>query len=60
MLQKYIMFGIIIARYKRQEGYNVLWPMAFHITGTPILSISTRIEKQDPKIWKQYRAYMGI
>ncbi len=54
------MFGIIIARYKKQEGYNVLWPMAFHITGTPILSISTRIEKQDPKIWKQYREYVGI
>ncbi len=35
-------------------------PMAFHITGTPILSISTRIEKQDPKIWKQYREYVGI
>ena len=29
------------ARYKRMQGYNVLLPMAFHYTGTPILAIST-------------------
>jgi leucyl-tRNA synthetase len=30
--------GDIIARYKRLRGYNVLFPMAFHITGTPIVA----------------------
>ncbi|MHA1627609.1 MAG: class I tRNA ligase family protein, partial [Candidatus Baldrarchaeia archaeon] len=35
--------GDIIARFKRMQGYNVLWPMAFHITGTPIEGISARI-----------------
>ena len=25
------------ARYLRMRGYNVLFPMAFHYTGTPIL-----------------------
>ena len=27
--------GDVIARYKRMKGFNVLFPMAFHITGTP-------------------------
>ena len=24
-------------RFKRLQGYNCLWPMAFHISGTPII-----------------------
>lgn len=52
--------GDIYARYKRQRGYNVLWPMAFHITGTPVLSISTRIKKGDSKIRAMYEDYIGI
>ena len=31
------------ARFKRMQGYNVLFPMAFHYTGTPVLAISKRI-----------------
>ena len=31
------------ARYKRMKGYNVLFPMGFHYTGTPILAMSRRI-----------------
>ena len=38
------------ARYKRMQGYNVLLPMAFHYTGTPILAISKRIVEQDSNI----------
>ncbi|MDY6778037.1 MAG: class I tRNA ligase family protein, partial [Candidatus Nanohaloarchaea archaeon] len=26
----------VFARYKRMKGYNVLFPMAWHVTGTPI------------------------
>lgn len=52
--------GDIYARYKRQTGYNVLWPMAYHITGTPILSISSRIARKEQKVWDQYRKYVGI
>ncbi|UYP44835.1 Leucine--tRNA ligase [Candidatus Lokiarchaeum ossiferum] len=52
--------GDIFARYKRQTGFNVMWPMAYHITGTPILSISSRIERKEPKVWDQYRKYVGI
>ncbi|NJL43850.1 MAG: class I tRNA ligase family protein [Nitrosarchaeum sp.] len=39
----------VYARYKRMQGYNVLYPLAFHISGTPILGISTAIENNDPK-----------
>ncbi|MCW1297825.1 MAG: leucine--tRNA ligase [Candidatus Parvarchaeota archaeon] len=49
--------GDIFARYMRMLGYNVLFPMAFHITGTPILSISMRIannEKETINLFKEY------
>jgi len=39
--------GDIFARYYRAKGYNVLYPMAFHITGTPVLAISSSIERGD-------------
>lgn len=45
----------IIARYKRLSGYNVLFPMAFHQSGTPILAISERISRGDEKTLQQYR-----
>jgi len=38
------------ARYYRMKGYNVLFPMAFHYTGTPILGMSKRVEANDPEI----------
>ncbi|ASI13875.1 leucyl-tRNA synthetase [Candidatus Mancarchaeum acidiphilum] len=38
------------ARYKRMRGFNVLYPMAFHKTGTPILAISKRIASNEPEI----------
>jgi len=31
----------------RMRGYNVLFPMAFHYTGTPILAMSKRLEAGD-------------
>jgi leucyl-tRNA synthetase len=35
------------ARYKRMRGYNVLLPMAFHYTGTPVLSMAKRLAEND-------------
>ncbi len=52
--------GDIIARYKRLKGYNVLFPMAFHITGTPIASISDRIARGDQKAVEMYRYYVSL
>jgi leucyl-tRNA synthetase len=35
------------ARYKRMQGYNVLLPMAFHYTGTPVLAMAKRLAEND-------------
>ena len=39
----------IVARYKRKWGFNVLFPFAFHWTGTTITGISDRIKRGDEK-----------
>ena len=44
----------IIARYKRMQGYNVLFPMAWHVTGSPVLGIAERIKRNDEKTLKLY------
>lgn len=38
------------ARYYRMKGFNVLFPMAFHYTGTPILGMAKRVESNDPEL----------
>ncbi|MBI4257653.1 MAG: leucine--tRNA ligase [Thaumarchaeota archaeon] len=38
------------ARYMRMKGYNVLFPMAFHYTGTPILAMAKRLTGKDPDL----------
>lgn len=35
------------ARYMRMRGYNVLLPIAFHYTGTPVLAMSKRLAAND-------------
>ncbi len=52
--------GDIIARFKRLEGYNVLFPMAFHVTGTPVLAIADSIKNGDEKVINLYRGYIRI
>ncbi len=42
--------GDMFARYWRSRGFNVLFPMAFHITGTPVWSISKGIKRGDKEI----------
>ena len=37
----------VYARYKRMQGYNVLLPMAFHYTGTPVLAMARRLAEND-------------
>lgn len=38
------------ARFYRMTGNNVLFPMAFHYTGTPILGMAKRIQAQDAEL----------
>ena len=38
----------VYARFKRMQGFNVLFPMAWHVTGAPVVGIAKRIERQDP------------
>ncbi len=38
------------ARYMRMRGYNVLLPMAFHYTGTPVLAMSKRLAEKDKEL----------
>ncbi|AHF79638.1 leucine--tRNA ligase [Thermococcus paralvinellae] len=45
----------VIARFKRMQGYNVLFPMAWHITGSPIVGIAERIKNRDPQTIFVYR-----
>lgn len=35
------------ARYKRMRGYNVLFPFAFHATGTPIDAAAKRVQNNE-------------
>jgi len=50
--------GDVFARYKRMQGFNVLFPLGFHITGTPVLGISAAIEKGDKKKIELYKGYV--
>lgn len=39
----------IVGRYNRVLGKNVLYPMGFHISGTPVLAVADGIAKGDEK-----------
>ena len=38
------------ARFYRMRGYNVLFPMGFHYTGTPVLGMAKRIKAGEEEI----------
>ncbi|MGZ7118183.1 MAG: leucine--tRNA ligase [Methanobacterium sp.] len=38
----------VYARFKRMQGYNVLFPMGWHVTGAPVIGIAKRIARKDP------------
>lgn len=39
----------VAARYKRLRGHNILWPFAFHCTGTPMVAAAQRVAEGEPK-----------
>ncbi len=49
-----------VARYKRMQGYNVLFPAGFHATGTPILSFAKRIKAGDKGLIDEFKNIFNI
>ena len=50
----------VYARFKRMEGYNVLFPMAWHVTGAPVIGIADRIQRKDPWTLELYEKVHGV
>jgi len=52
--------GDVVARFRRMQKDNVLFPMAFHVTGTPIVGLSELIRNHNPEIEKVYTEHHDI
>ncbi len=50
----------VIARYRRMRGFNVLFPMAYHFTGTPIIGAAKRVARREPGFVKVLTERYGI
>ncbi|MEB3755658.1 MAG: class I tRNA ligase family protein, partial [Desulfurococcales archaeon] len=50
----------VMARYKRMRGFNVLFPMAFHYTGTPVLTMAESVSKGDKQLIRLFREDYGV
>jgi len=48
------------ARFYRMQGFNVLFPMGFHYTGTPILGMAKRVEANDKEIIGNLKNLYGV
>ncbi len=48
------------ARFMRMCGYNVLFPMGFHYTGTPILGMARRVQENDKELIETFRTLYKV
>lgn len=48
------------ARFKRMQGYNVLWPWGWHWTGQPLLGASQRVARGDQAYIHVLREVDGV
>ncbi len=52
--------GDAFARYMRMKGYNVLFPLGFHVTGTPIIGLAELIANRDERTIEVYTKYHDV
>jgi leucyl-tRNA synthetase len=50
----------VYARFKRMQGFNVLWPWSWHWTGQPLLGASQRVAKGDKDYIRVLRDVDGV
>jgi leucyl-tRNA synthetase len=50
----------VYARFRRMQGYNVLWPWAWHWTGQPLLGASQRVAKGEEAYIRVLREMDGV
>ncbi|MCX8177280.1 MAG: leucine--tRNA ligase [Candidatus Bathyarchaeota archaeon] len=50
----------VYARFRRMQGYNVLWPWGWHWTGQPLLGASQRVAKGDENYTRVLREVDGV
>jgi leucyl-tRNA synthetase len=48
------------ARFHRMRGYNTLYPMGFHYTGTPLYAMAKRLSQNDQEITETFTKIYGI
>ena len=48
------------SRYLRMKGFNVLFPMGFHYTGTPILGMAKRVEANDAELIEGFKTLYNV
>ncbi|MEM0201525.1 MAG: leucine--tRNA ligase [Candidatus Micrarchaeaceae archaeon] len=46
-----------LARYKRMKGFNVLYPMGFHLTGIPLLAQANKIKENNRGIISDLKSF---
>ncbi len=47
----------IIARYKRMNSYDVMFPAGFHASGIPSIGFAKKIDRKDPLTLKMLKEY---
>ncbi len=52
--------GDAYARYLRMRGYNVLFPLGFHVTGTPIVGLAELIRNRDARTIEVYTKFHDV
>ena len=49
-------YSDVICRYKRMNGYNVLFPVGTHATGNPSYAFAKKVERADPEFIASLKA----